>query len=38
MNIQEIRKIAKTWGVDAKARRKKEDIIRDIQISEGYLP
>ncbi|MEN6320130.1 MAG: hypothetical protein ABFD82_15420 [Syntrophaceae bacterium] len=38
MNIQEVRKIAKTWGIDAKARRKKEDIIRDIQISEGYSP
>lgn len=38
MNIQEVRKIAKTWGVDTKARRKKEDIIRDIQINEGYSP
>jgi len=38
MNIQEIRKIAKTWGVDVQVRRKKEDIIRDIQINEGYSP
>ncbi len=38
MKIQEIRKIAKKWGVDAKVNRKKEDIIRDIQISEGYSP
>ena len=32
MKIQEIRKIAKRWGVDAKVNRKKEDIVRDIQI------
>ncbi len=38
MNIQEVRQIGRTWGVDTKARRKKEDIIRDIQISEGYSP
>ena len=38
MKIQEIREIAKTRGVDAKASRKKKDIIRDIQISECYSP
>lgn len=38
MKIQEIRKIAKTWGVDAMASRTKQDIIRDIQIAEGYSP
>ena len=38
MKIQEIRKIARTWGVDAKVNRRKEDIIRDIQIREGYSP
>ena len=38
MRIQEIREIAKTWGVDTKVGRKKEDIIRDIQVSEGYSP
>ena len=38
MKIQEVRKIAKTWGVDSKVGRKKEDIIRDIQICEGYSP
>jgi hypothetical protein len=38
MKIQEIRKIAKTWGVDTKTGRKKEDIIRDIQMCEGYSP
>ena len=38
MKLQEIRQIAKTWGVDAGVRRTKQDIIRDIQISEGYDP
>jgi len=38
MRIQEIRQIAKTWGVDAGVRRTKQDIIRDIQIREGYEP
>lgn len=38
MKIQEVRQIAKTWGIDTKANRKKTDIIRDIQISEGYSP
>ena len=38
MKIQEIRKIAKTFGVDTGSGRKKQDIIRDIQISEGYSP
>jgi hypothetical protein len=35
MKIQEIREIAKSWGVDTKVGRSKQDIIRDIQISEG---
>jgi len=38
MNMQEIRKIAKTWGVETNNGRKKGDIIRDIQIREGYSP
>lgn len=38
MKIQEIRKIAKPWGVDARIGRSKQDIIRDIQIREGYSP
>jgi hypothetical protein len=36
MKIHEIRNIAKIWGVDAKSGRSKQDIIRDIQICEGY--
>jgi hypothetical protein len=38
MKFQEIRQIAKTWGVDAGIGRTKQDIIRDIQISEGNFP
>lgn len=38
MKIQEVRTIASTWGVDARIGRSKQDIIRDIQVSEGYSP
>jgi len=38
MKMQEIREIAKTWGVDRKDVRTKQDIIREIQIREGYEP
>ncbi|MCX5844971.1 MAG: hypothetical protein NTW12_01225 [Deltaproteobacteria bacterium] len=38
MKIQEIREIAKSWGVDTKVSRSKQDIIRDIQIIEGNSP
>jgi hypothetical protein len=36
MKMQEVRQIAKKWGVDIKVGRSKQDIIRDIQIKEGY--
>jgi hypothetical protein len=38
MKMQEVRQIAKKWGVDIKVGRSKQDIIRDIQIKEGYSP
>jgi len=38
MKIQEIREIAKTWGVNARIGRSKKDIIREIQVKEGYSP
>jgi len=38
MKLQEIRDIAKMWSVNARVGRKKQDIIRDIQMSEGYSP
>lgn len=38
MKIQEIRGIAKKWGINIKVGRSKQDIIRDIQVKEGYSP
>lgn len=38
MKIQEIRKIAKNWGIDTRIGRSKQDLIRDIQVKEGYDP
>lgn len=38
MQIQKVRQIAKRWGIDTKIGRTKQDIIRDIQVSEGYDP
>lgn len=38
MNIQQIRKIAKTWGVDTNNGRNKGVIIREIQLREGSSP
>jgi hypothetical protein len=38
MKIQEIRGIAKTWNVDVRVGRSKMDMIRDIQVAEGYSP
>ncbi len=38
MKLQEIREIARKWDVDARTNRTREDIIRDIQVREGYSP
>ncbi|MCX5841978.1 MAG: SAP domain-containing protein [Deltaproteobacteria bacterium] len=38
MKMLEIREIAKQGGVNARIGRSKQDIIRDIQIREGYSP
>jgi hypothetical protein len=38
MKIQEIREIARQWNVNAGIGRSKKDIIRDIQIQEGFSP
>lgn len=38
MKIQDVRVIAKKWNVDARIGRSKQDIIRDIQIREGFSP
>jgi len=36
--MQDVRDIARTWGVDIRVGRSKQDIIRDIQVREGYSP
>jgi hypothetical protein len=38
MKIQEVREIARLWSVDARIGRSKQDVIRDIQMREGYSP
>lgn len=38
MKMQEVREIAKRWRVDIKVGRSKQEIIRDIQVKEGYSP
>jgi hypothetical protein len=38
MKMQEVRAIARTWGVDARIGRTKQAVIRDIQTKEGYSP
>lgn len=38
MKMDKIRNIATAWGVDAGSGRSKQDIIRDIQVREGYSP
>ena len=38
MKMQEVREIARLWSVDARIGRSKQDIIREIQIREGYSP
>lgn len=38
MNIKKVREIVKKKGVNIKVGRKKEDMIRDYQMIEGYSP
>lgn len=38
MKMQEVRAIAKRWGVDTRPGRTKKAVIRDIQRAEGYEP
>lgn len=38
MKMQEVRQIARRWSVDIKVGRSKQEIIRDIQLKEGYSP
>lgn len=38
MKMNEIREIAKRWDVDARIGRTKTDVVREIQLREGYSP
>ena len=38
MKMQEIRKIAQVWNVNARIGRTKQEVIREIQVREGYSP
>ncbi|MHB8772633.1 MAG: SAP domain-containing protein [Syntrophales bacterium] len=38
MKMQEVRETARRWGVDVRVGRTKQEIIRDIQVREGYSP
>jgi hypothetical protein len=38
MKIKDVREIVKKKGIDIKVGRKKEDMIREYQMIEGYSP
>jgi hypothetical protein len=38
VKMQEIREIARQWNVNARIGRSKQEIIREIQIREGFSP
>lgn len=38
MKMQEIREIARQWDVNARIGRSKLEVIREIQIREGFSP
>ena len=38
MKMQEVRAIARQWNVNARIGRSKQEIIREIQVREGYSP
>ena len=38
MKMQEIREIARQWSVSTRVGRSKQEIIREIQVREGYSP
>jgi hypothetical protein len=38
MKMQEVREIARKWGIDIRVGRSKLEIIREIQVMEGYSP
>ena len=38
MKMQDIRVIARKWGVNARIGRSKQEVVREIQIQEGFSP
>ena len=38
MKMQEVKEIARHWGVDCRIGRTKAAIILDIQVREGFTP
>jgi len=38
MKIQEVRTIARQWGINTRVGRGKADLIREIQMKEGNEP
>jgi hypothetical protein len=38
MKMNEVRAIAKRWNVNVRVGRSKRDIIREIQVAEGFTP
>ena len=38
MKMNEVRAIAKKWNVNIRVGRTKQDMIRDIQVAEGFKP
>ncbi|HUH66766.1 MAG TPA: hypothetical protein VLZ07_10075 [Syntrophales bacterium] len=38
MKIWQVKAIAKKWDIDTMVGRSKQEIIRDIQVAEGYSP
>jgi len=38
MKMQQVKEIARRWGVDCRIGRTKAAVIRDIQVREGYTP
>jgi hypothetical protein len=38
MKMQDIKKIAENWNVSTRLGRTKAEVIRDIQVREGFTP
>jgi hypothetical protein len=38
MKMQDIREIARQWNINVRIGRSKQEVIREIQIREGFSP